>query len=102
MNKHRVETGGRGTGRTTRAMQAAPHGAVYVWCHDNTSYARDLARKLGRTDLHIVGPSDVVRRHAHGAMDIRVDHAFPTCFRENAHYEEAYRMLRALRAEFCV
>lgn len=47
----------RGTGRTTRQMQSAPIGAVFVWCSADVSYPRALANKIGRTDLKIL-PAD--------------------------------------------
>lgn len=86
--------GGRGSGRTTRAMQNAPMNAVYVWCNDKLSYPRDLARKVGRDDLRIVGPDDIERR-APGATAILVDHAFPSA------PGFVLDFLRAHRATFC-
>ena len=47
----------RGTGRTTKQMQDAPKGAVFVWCNSNIAWPRDLARKIGREDIEIVRPS---------------------------------------------
>lgn len=44
----------RQSGRTTRQMQAAPQGATFVWCNNRYWYPRDLARRLGRGDLHVV------------------------------------------------
>ena len=51
--------GYRGTGRTTRQMLAAPLKAVYVCVNeqDTRRYARELARKINRGDLELVGPS---------------------------------------------
>lgn len=43
----------RGTGRTTRQMQEAPHGSVFIWCNDSTNYPRQVAKELGREDLKI-------------------------------------------------
>lgn len=54
MNK--IEVGGRRCGKTTRAIQRAPQGAIYVWCNDRIEYAKVLALKLGRADLKIVPP----------------------------------------------
>jgi hypothetical protein len=42
------------TGGTTRQMLVAPIGAVYVWCSSQLAYPRELAKKIGRTDLEIV------------------------------------------------
>lgn len=53
----------RGTGRTTKQMQEAPRGAIFVWCNGQLSFPRHLAAKLGRSDLRIEGP---------GFFDIRV------------------------------
>ena len=49
----------RGTGYTTSQMQAAAQGSIFVWHHDDTRYPQELARKINRTDLKIVGPSYV-------------------------------------------
>jgi len=46
----------RGTGRTTKQMEAAPQGSVYLWVHGDVYYPKKLAEKIGRTDLKIVGP----------------------------------------------
>ena len=47
----------RQTGATTKQMEAAPNGAVFVWCNGQTDYAIHLARKIGREDLQIVSPT---------------------------------------------
>jgi hypothetical protein len=47
----------RGTGETTRQMQAAPKGAVFVWCNDAIDYPKRTAARAGRTDLKIVSPN---------------------------------------------
>lgn len=66
----------RGSGQTTQQMQAAPPGAVFVWCNTILHYPRDLARHLGRTDLRIVSPSWVsASQMAGGKTPIAVDHA---------------------------
>ena len=66
----------RGTGATTRAMMAAPKGAVFVWCNDKTDYAIRLARKIGREDLRIVSPAWLEDRwHGLDPPGIVVDHA---------------------------
>lgn len=46
----------RGEGATSRAMNAAPKGAHYVWVNEHLGYPKDLARRLGRADLVIVSP----------------------------------------------
>jgi len=47
----------RGTGETTRQMEAAPKGSVFVWCNGQTDYPIRLARKIGREDLQIKAPT---------------------------------------------
>lgn len=38
-------------------MEAAPKGAVFVWCNGHTDYPIRLARKIGREDLQIKTPT---------------------------------------------
>lgn len=66
----------RGTGTTSQQMLAAPKNAVYVWPHSDFSYPKELARKLGRDDLKIVGPG-WVNNNLRGRRDVEViiDHA---------------------------
>lgn len=45
------------TGLTTRQMETAPQGAVFVWCNGHLDYPQALARKVGRDDLEIVSPT---------------------------------------------
>ncbi len=47
----------RQSGRTTRAIQSAPQGAIHVWHAANTLYATQLAGSLGRGDLRFVSVS---------------------------------------------
>ena len=80
MSKFRaLPDGGRGSGRTTRAMLAAPKGAYYIWCGGSLDYPRELARKLGREDLKIVGPDWLTARRYQGltGLQLRVDHYAP-------------------------
>lgn len=67
----------RQTGRTTRQMQESPRGAVFVWCNGHLAYPRDLARRLGRTDLEIVSPGWLDERNMRGRefTAIVLDHA---------------------------
>lgn len=53
----RYVTPARGQGRTTALMQGAPINALFVWCNEDLTYPRSLARILHRTDLMIFGPS---------------------------------------------
>lgn len=66
----------RGTGKTTAQMKAAPQDSVFVWCNDNLWYPRDLAKRLGRSDLKIKGISSLDRHDLYGMRAaIIVDHA---------------------------
>lgn len=66
---------GRGTGRTTRQMRGAPHGAAFIWCNDHLFYPRSLARWLGRDDLRIFGPSALDwGDHLRGSGGLVLDH----------------------------
>jgi hypothetical protein len=67
----------RGTGRTRRAMEAADHGAIYIWCNGGLSYPKQLAKHLGRDDLKIYSPSVLEDGRLRGilAPEIVVDHA---------------------------
>ena len=67
----------RQTGETTRQMEAAPQGAVFVWCNRHLDYPGALAKKLGRSDLEIVGPSwlDGNAWRARRLSGLIVDHA---------------------------
>ena len=47
----------RASGRTTKQMEEAPHGAHFLWCNEFIEYPRSLAKKIGRDDLRIVSPS---------------------------------------------
>lgn len=78
----------RGTGRTTRAMQAAPRGALYIWpVMGSISYAKDLARKLG-LDLDIQPVNFLLGGRWHGREwpAVVVDHAAYRFFSEG-HWE---------------
>ena len=46
----------RQTGETTRQMEAAPQGAIFVWVNSRLDYTKALAKKLGRDDLEVVSP----------------------------------------------
>ncbi len=66
----------RGIGATTQQMEAAPNGAVFVWCNGNTDYAIHLARKIGRDDLRIESPMWLVERwRGLELTGVVVDHA---------------------------
>lgn len=67
----------RQTGRTTRQMQAAPHGSVFVWCNAQLLYPKQLAVALGRKDLDVVSPSWLEQDRWRGRTltGLEVDHA---------------------------
>lgn len=67
----------RQTGRTTRQMNDAPLGAVFVWCNSRTSYPMALAKTLGRDDLVVRPLSWLERRNVMGRTfpGVVVDHA---------------------------
>lgn len=86
----------RGDGKTTRAMQAAPRGAVYIWCNGYLDYPTELARKLGRIDLKIVRPVWLERRMYLGLelTGLVVDHAAQLDRAQFDRYREALARVR--------
>jgi len=67
----------RQTGASTRQMQKAPVGAVYIWINHALTYARNLAHQIGRDDLKIVSP-DWLDSHQYLGRELTgvvVDHA---------------------------
>lgn len=64
-------------GTTTKQMQDAPERAIFVWpVARSLSYARDLARHLGRDDLEIVPPVWLEEKRWQGASrPVILDHA---------------------------
>lgn len=44
----------RQTGRTTKQIERAPQGAVFIWCNAHLNYPVRLAKRLGREDLKII------------------------------------------------
>jgi len=66
----------RGTGRTTKQMETAPKGAIFVWLNSDLTCPRNIARKINREDLQIVAVSWITREHLLGRKNkIVVDHA---------------------------
>lgn len=45
----------RRTRRTTKQLECAPKGAVFLWCNADTEYPKRLARRIGREDINIQG-----------------------------------------------
>jgi hypothetical protein len=70
----------RGTGRTTRQLQEAPQGAVFICVggREGNMYTRGLCEKVGRQDLRIVPPAWLEHRERWIGMRLTgviVDHA---------------------------
>ena len=68
----------RGTGRTTRQMEAAPHGAIFISANHSTMRCDiELSRRIGRSDLRIVRPDWLTDRRWMGLWlpGIVIDHA---------------------------
>lgn len=53
----------RGDGATTRQIEAAPEGAVFIWCNNRMDYIMPLVTRLRRQNL-CVEPLSVL---SHGA-----------------------------------
>lgn len=82
----------RGTGNTTRQMQAAPQRAFFIWPSRNSiSYAKELAHKIGRADLQIVTPDwfDDQKWRGLELSGIVVDHATHLSVRQHQSLERA-------------
>ena len=66
----------RDDGTTTRQMQAATRGAVFVWGNSQIGYPKGLAKHIGREDLKIVSPSWLEDRwRGLKLTGVMVDHA---------------------------
>ena len=67
----------RGSGATTKQMQEAPQGAVFIWVNGHFDYPRALANRLNRDDLKIVSPSWLETGQCRGIRCVAVilDHA---------------------------
>ena len=67
----------RQTGQTTSQINAAPHGAVFIWVTGDVNYPRAIAQRLGRADLEFATPSFLECGRAFGSTKKDcVDHAF--------------------------
>lgn len=85
----------RRDGATTRQMEAAPKGAVFIWCNGKTDYAVLLARKLGREDLQIVSPTWLEERWLGVELTgVVVDHAARLTDRQWDGYQGALTRVR--------
>ena len=76
----------RQSGRTTRQMQRAKKGAVYVWVNGHIGYPKNLAQTLGRDDLEIKPRSWLRAHNMYGRWfsEVVIDHAIgpPSCVAE--------------------
>lgn len=84
-------------GETTRQMQAAPKGSLFVWVNGSTHYARDLAHRLDRDDLVIVSPSyfEGDRWRGFEWPGIVLDHACRLTERQRDGYRNALALVRS-------
>jgi hypothetical protein len=89
----------RQTGRTTRQIESAPRGAYFVVNREAIYYTRDLAKKLSRTDINVVGrdwlkyPGSDWRY-----IDVVIDHYVVETMDRREH--EGTQYLRAMHKEF--
>lgn len=68
----------RQTGTTTQQILSAPKDSLFIWCTLTTTYATELCKHLGRTDLTVLDVS--VLDYPDGLKDkkftsVVVDHA---------------------------
>jgi hypothetical protein len=86
----------RQTGITTKQMQNAPKGAVYVWCNSVLGYPRDLAKKIERTDLEIVSPHWLTDQRWRGRSltGLELDHTCRLDEREYQSFEDALTRIK--------
>jgi hypothetical protein len=75
-------------GRTSQQLLNAPRGAVFVWCTNNLAYIRALALHHGRTDLMLVGKSELVQVLCSGRKAVDVDHALWMTTEERARLQQ--------------
>lgn len=69
----------RGTGRTTKQMEALPIGSIFISCCEQAVYYdTQLTRKLNRRDIRVVPPSWVTRMHWQGMRypGLALDHYY--------------------------
>lgn len=87
----------RGTGETTRQMEAAAKNAVFVWCNNALSYPQHVARQIGRQDLKIVGPDWLTSDRWHGLelADVVIDHATVLSEKERRYLQEVKTRVRS-------
>jgi len=78
-------------------MEAAPKGAVFVWCNGHTDYAIHLARKIGREDLQIVSPTWLEWERWRGLelTGLVIDHAAQLTDMQRDNYQAALTRVRS-------
>lgn len=92
----------RQTGRTTRQLEEAPQGAIFVWCNSHMYYPQMLARKLGRDDIKIKPFSWLGERNVRGLRGTKViiDHATWEVNRRMS--DTTWHALSILRVDGCL
>ena len=86
----------RQSGLTTKQMQDAPRGSLFVWCNGLLGYPRRLAQELGRDDLRIVAPHDLCGQRLAGLEfpAAILDHAARLTYEEWQGWEWAQTRVR--------
>lgn len=67
----------RRTGRTWRQIETAPIGAIFIWPFSRLDYPKDIAAKLGRSDIKIFSTDQLNEPNALRGFvaEIIVDHS---------------------------
>jgi hypothetical protein len=89
----------RGTGRTTKQMQAAPKGAIFISANrPMVAHDRLLAFKCGRSDLVVVAPHWITDRRWVGLelSGVVIDHAANLTQREHYDLQAAMTRVRSV------
>lgn len=64
----------RQTGVTTKQLTEAPLNSFFVWCKSDLHYPRQLCKSLNRSDIRLIGPSDVAYRIRGLRIPVVIDH----------------------------
>ena len=76
-------------------MKAAPNEATYIWCNQHLYYPKHLARRLGRVDLRITSPCELLADRLRARREkVVIGHAFWLIRDRDARYEAAVAWLR--------
>jgi hypothetical protein len=85
----------RGDGATTRQMESAPKGSIFVWCNGHTDYPRKLAKKINRDDLVVESPTWLEERwRGLELTGVVVDHSARLTDRQWDGYKSALTRVR--------